>query len=56
MIAGGRPLVVAEPTSATAQAFMELGAVVVREIAKLKLQPRNAVRCVPATSSRVPLL
>ena len=36
---------VAAPTSATAQAFMELGAVVVREIAKLRLQPRNAVRC-----------
>lgn len=43
--AGGRPLVVAEPMSATAQAFMELGAMVVREIAKLKRQPRNAVRC-----------
>ncbi|KAK9835351.1 hypothetical protein WJX81_004228 [Elliptochloris bilobata] len=41
---GGRPLVVAAPTSATAQAFMELGALVVREIAKLRLQPRNAVR------------
>ena len=36
---------VAEPMSATAQAFMELGAMVVREIAKLKRQPRNAVRC-----------
>lgn len=35
---------VAAPTSATAQAFMELGAVVVREISKLRLQPRNAVR------------
>lgn len=45
MVAGGRPLVVAAPTSATAQAFMELGALVVREIAKLRLQPRNAVRC-----------
>lgn len=44
-VAGGRPLVVAEPMSATAQAFMELGAMVVREIAKLKRQPRNAVRC-----------
>ncbi len=43
--AGGRPLVVAEPMSATAKAFMELGAMVVREIAKLKMQPRNAVRC-----------
>ena len=45
LVAGGRPLVVAAPTSATAQAFMELGALVVREIAKLRLQPRNAVRC-----------
>ena len=36
---------VAEPTGQTAQAFMELGAAVVREIAKLRLQPRNAVRC-----------
>lgn len=45
VVAGGRPLVVAAPTSATAQAFMELGALVVREIAKLRLQPRNAVRC-----------
>ena len=36
---------VAEPTGPTAQAFMELGAAVVREIAKLRLQPRNAVRC-----------
>ena len=41
---------VAAPTSATAQVFMELGAVVVREIAKLRLQPRNAVRyaCIAA--------
>ena len=42
---------VAAPTSATAQAFMELGALVVREIAKLRLQPRNAVRCVPCNGA-----
>lgn len=32
--AGGRPLVVSDPTCATSAAFMELGAVVVREVAK----------------------
>eukprot|EP00199_Chlamydomonas_sp_CCMP681_P000417 CAMPEP_0119105222 /NCGR_PEP_ID=MMETSP1180-20130426/3250_1 /TAXON_ID=3052 ORGANISM="Chlamydomonas cf sp, Strain CCMP681" /NCGR_SAMPLE_ID=MMETSP1180 /ASSEMBLY_ACC=CAM_ASM_000741 /LENGTH=483 /DNA_ID=CAMNT_0007090229 /DNA_START=178 /DNA_END=1629 /DNA_ORIENTATION=- len=31
---GGRPLVVSDPTCATSAAFMELGAVVVREVAK----------------------
>ncbi|KAK9817738.1 hypothetical protein WJX72_001464 [[Myrmecia] bisecta] len=41
---GGRPLVVAEPTCPTANCFMELGAAVVQEIAKLKRVSRNAVR------------
>ncbi len=43
---------VAEPTGPTAQAFMELGAAVVREIAKLRLQPRNAVRCAAPPACR----
>ncbi len=43
--AGGRPLVVADPLCDTSQAFMDLGAAVVREIAKLKMVEKNAVRC-----------
>ena len=35
---------VADPAGPTAAAFMELGAAVVQEVAKLKLVPRNAVR------------
>ncbi len=34
-----------DPASPTAGAFMELGAAVVREVAKLAAAPRNAVRC-----------
>ncbi|KAL0035528.1 hypothetical protein WJX77_010743 [Trebouxia sp. C0004] len=41
---GGRPLVVADPMGAVAQQFMTLGAAVVQEVAKLKLNPRNSVR------------
>ncbi|EFJ40792.1 hypothetical protein VOLCADRAFT_107985 [Volvox carteri f. nagariensis] len=41
---GGQPLVVADPTSATAAAFMDLGAAVVREVAKMAGRPaRQAV-------------
>lgn len=40
----GRPLVVSQPTSPTARAFMDLGAAVVRECAKLAKIPRNTVR------------
>ena len=43
-IAGGRPLVIADPLGAVAQRFMDLGAAVVQEVAKLKLKPRNSVR------------
>ncbi len=43
--AGGTPLVVADPSCETAGVFMELGAAVVRELAKLQALPRNAVRC-----------
>lgn len=32
------------PASQTAEAFMELGAIVVREVAKLQRTQRNAVR------------
>ena len=35
---------VAAPDSQTAAAFMELGAAVVREVAKLDAAPRSAVR------------
>ena len=42
--AGGQPLVVSDPMSSTSQAFMNLGAAVVQEVAKLKLAPRNSVR------------
>ena len=41
---GGRPLVVEQPTSPTAQAFLELGAAVVREVAKLRASPKNSLR------------
>lgn len=40
----GKPLVVDDPTGATAQVFQELGACVVREAAKLAKVPKNAVR------------
>ena len=45
LCAGGRPLVVAQPSSPTAASFMELGAGLVREVAKMQRQQRNAVRC-----------
>ena len=35
---------VSDPMSSTSQAFMDLGAAVVQEVAKLKLAPRNSVR------------
>eukprot|EP00798_Chlamydomonas_sp_ICE-L_P015186 gene15186-21261_t len=35
---GGKPLVVADPTCATSSQFMELGAAVVREVAKMDNQ------------------
>lgn len=38
---------VADPSSETAQAFMDLGAVVVREVAKLKAAPKASLRSVP---------
>jgi Mrp family chromosome partitioning ATPase/DUF971 family protein len=41
---GGKPLVVEQPTSQTAKGFMELGAAVVMEVAKLKKAPKNTVR------------
>ncbi|CAK0786755.1 hypothetical protein CVIRNUC_009969 [Coccomyxa viridis] len=41
---GGRPLVVAHPSSPTAESFMELGAGLVREVAKMQRLERNAVR------------
>lgn len=34
---GGQPLVVSDPTCSTSREFMELGAAVVREIAKMKV-------------------
>lgn len=41
---GGRPLVVSDPTCATSSAFMDLGAAVVREVAKISGRPaRQAV-------------
>jgi hypothetical protein len=43
-MAGGSPLVVEEPSSETAAVFMELAACVVREVAKLQMQPRASVR------------
>ena len=47
--AGGRPLVVAHPSSPTAESFMELGAGLVREVAKMQRQERNAVRWIPCS-------
>lgn len=44
MWTGGKPLVVADPASQTSQVFMELGACVVREVAKLQRLERNTVR------------
>lgn len=41
---GGKPLVVKDPTSHTSQAYLDLGAAVVREVAKLQKVSRNAVR------------
>ena len=38
---------VAHPSSPTAESFMELGAGLVREVAKMQRQERNAVRCMP---------
>jgi len=43
--------VVADPAGPTAAAFMELGAAVVQEVAKLKLVPRSAVRSVASPHS-----
>ena len=41
---GGRPLVVSSPASATAASFGELGAAVVREVAKLRQASKSRVR------------
>jgi hypothetical protein len=48
--------VVAHPSSPTAESFMELGAGLVREVAKMQRQQRNAVRCphAPAQASQIP--
>jgi len=40
----GRPLVVDDPTCEVSRAFTELGAAVVREVAKLRKLPKNTVR------------
>ncbi|KAL4447632.1 hypothetical protein ABPG75_004851 [Micractinium tetrahymenae] len=40
----GKPVVVTDPAGPTAQAFLELGAAVVREVAKLRVAPKNSVR------------
>lgn len=47
---------VAHPSSPTAESFMELGAGLVREVAKMQRQQRNAVRCphAPAQASQIP--
>ena len=42
--AGGRPFVVVQPSSSVAESFMELGAGLVREVAKMQRQERNTVR------------
>ena len=52
--AGGRPLVVAHPSSPTADSFMELGAGLVREVAKMQRQERNAVRWPPTLAVTMP--
>lgn len=41
---GGTPLVVSSPVCATAATFMELGAIVVREVARLEAAGRASVR------------
>ncbi|KAK9808179.1 hypothetical protein WJX73_005681 [Symbiochloris irregularis] len=41
---GGRPLVVADPTCAASQDYMQLGAAVVTEVAKLQAATRPSVR------------
>jgi len=41
---GGRPLVAENPSSEMAQPFFELGAAVVREVAKLRRAPKNSLR------------
>eukprot|EP00884_Botryococcus_braunii_P023441 jgi/Botrbrau1/9781/Bobra.85_1s0025.1 len=41
---GGAPLVVTDPLCSTSETYMQLGAIVVREIAKLDLIEKNAVR------------
>ena len=40
---------VAHPSSPTAESFMELGAGLVREVAKMQRQERNAVRWPPVS-------
>ena len=47
---------VANPAGPTAAAFMELGAAVVQEVAKLKLVPRNAVRRARAFRLEFPIV
>ena len=41
---GGKPLVVSDPTSSTAQSYLDLGAAVVREVAKLRKTSKSVVR------------
>jgi hypothetical protein len=41
----GVPHVVADPMSEIGRCFSELGAAVVREVAKLKMLKKNSVRC-----------
>ena len=50
-LAGGRPLVVADPTCESSQAYMQLGAAVVTEVAKLQAAVRPTVRCTSQPSS-----
>ncbi len=51
--AGGKPLVVADPACATSATFMDLGAAVVREVAKISGRPnRQAVYYDPAQVGR----
>jgi len=49
---GGRPLVVAEPASSTAATFMELGAAVVREVAKASAVSAKGPRVVYDAGAR----
>lgn len=44
LLADGLPLVVSDPQSPVARSFSDLGAVVVQEIAKLKLVRKNSIR------------